>query len=994
MTSNKYIFPFQDAKSILLKCQRENPPRAPELFSVILHKSILLKYIEALLNTLKPKEAREQPFEFEQRIHSEKQKQNDLANEFIANFGHQLPCQHGVPLIIRKIEEAISGLSQARSILDECQRDNSSQGLSLFEGEPQISLLVKYIDASLNTLKPKNPQEQDLEFEQRIARTYAHQQQLAQEFKTKFLEKLPSDKGEPLILLKIDQLLKAKEQAEKQTKIQNIRRIYPFTTEEQLSALPLISLEHLNYHLKDFIQKIESSTAVIERLCSRAGIDSKKISVQFRDKAQVSSLSSRVKQSFGLFANLLKKPKSLDSYLNNPFQNLEIRLEAADEVAGYTVHHLLKDAGIIDKKAIFSGPVLRNVKDPIIFKLTPIQFDLLQKKLANLEQGYQEFDHVLSQLLASDAQAYLKIGSNPLSGQAHHQSLSSLIDNNIMRRLRTYGHQELLELTQVAIDLNAHPEKDQMRTLIQMIYEICDLKDANNQAKTFIKDASGRAGFISYLSVDQIRQISDEMISLSQFALYAKDSGFESIFALVRHRSAQQNIEIKDVKLCYLSYLDKKFTEFCAQHSPAKPLQDPRTRTLMPPQAQPLFKVNELNSELINHFLNKKLNIQCSAATSNANQAPSSPEKYALLGSSGFIRDPKITNNHRLRATFTKLKQSPKYLMMSQAYDRYYQALGAKPKPALTRSCQPNGIEMLPSLDLCLDALLDAFLKRPHDDDLQFAKDVWLKIVMKIVYAEKMQISDGIIQRGAEFFAQMFKPSHEQDNLEGVSNAVFAHRCLRIEGQLIAGEDDPFKLFITQLLMDKVNQAFALTFDMNSHDSLRLKPIITEYLGLEKNTLSGRSSINPRDLSRFMQELASLYTVEEVFIACYRHFCDEFKVFVSRNDTIGLKKLLMSLGYSEHDFKTLSVDGQWNIESFQDSFNQQLVHNLLNKNIIQLPAAGSVGGRMIIKGYNSATQVYVPFKKVLNCSVVASGLSPKLLSPGNNKHQLNLSNRL
>lgn len=291
-----------------------------------------------------------------------------------------------------------------------------------------------------------------------------------------------------------------------------------------------------------------------------------------------------------------------------------------------------------------------------------------------------------------------------------------------------------------------------------------------------------------------------------------------------------------------------------------------------------------------------------------------------------------------------KLKSSPNYAILDQAYTAYFQSIGAQAR-VNNQQYDPTSIYMYASLDECIDKLAHEFIHRESTEELSYAKQAWLNMVMKIVYAQKMNIPQPALTRAAERFADIFKVDEGRDDLGRGCSIGLAGRVLLIDSQLVSGEDNVFMQFTKQFLIDQVEQSFNDTIGSSraseSSMAARAKPMIMEYTGLQINT-TGRDTSSRADIPAFMNDLATRYNPGKLYETCYNYLCDSFKHCVRDSDDEGMAALLTSLGFHhENDAQLFQIDGKWNIKRFEAMLPDRIVRLLISKNLIQ-PGSGQL----------------------------------------------------
>jgi hypothetical protein len=820
---------------------------------------------------------------------------------------------------------------KCQQILRQCLNGHAG-AKPLFTGEAQRIMLMDYVLASLRASEPKRADENPTQYAAKTRAINNEKVTIQKAFTQQFSSQVELDETtDPSIFLIIKNQLK---QIEKQNKIQRICSVFSYSV-DQCSALTDMQLQQIYLKALQVDESLEAAGKTIEYFCTRAG--------QPKNTIQIASLTASASST-------------------DPTQNMRVTLTAPNEAIGYSIYNLLVIADIFPNQP-FAGNPSKQYAEPMTFTLTYDQFKVLQAYLGDLSVWYRDFENILSSLFDTDANTYVKTGCKPLreavkTEMARERNRDTLLMNpDVRERFAEHPSDVFVLLGQAAIDLTYYPRREEMRALIQDIYAQCGLEDSKKEAKTFVKDESDGLTFISLLSVGHIRQIYDEIMALSSLTKSAKDIEF-SLFDYI------SLIGAGDAKGLYHNYLELILVDIIAEITPlqrGETVASKRRRIEVsvtnefkaPSAAESLSAMQTRFQKTIQKILNERMDIKMRPATEQRDRIPTDQEKYALL-SSNRLSSPlvfQITNDSMLDKVITMLKASRNYPTLSNAYTAYYQSLGAHPRLASQTQFNNELIYMYSTLDECIDKLSTEFKRRGigsghiAGDELTYALQAWLNTVMKIVYAQKMHIPQAALTRAAERFGDIFKIDHGRDDLGQGCNTGLSGRCLLIDSQLVAGEENVFMQFNRQLLIDEVEQSFNDTIGSStageSSMAARAKPVIMAYTGLQVNN-TGRSSSAAGNIDEFMRDLATRYNPGKIYEKCYEYLCEEFKKYIRLSDDENMEALLSSLGYHpENDATLFQIDGKWNIKRFEAVLPGKVIQLLQNK-LITEPGMGQL----------------------------------------------------
>ena len=362
---------------ILVKCEYETPQGTPALSSSPEQRLILKNYIKALLIAVKPKSSGEGQEAFEARIDAANRQKMELAATFKSRFSREVACYRDhEPKVFFKIDEALKDIFKAQSILSKCHSEGSPVLFDL-RSKPQIELLLRFIEASLNVLKRKEERESRQDFILRIRAEAEKQCKLAKEFQETFSTVLPCENGCPQIIFKITEIISAIEQ----TKMQQIQTMFPMLSPDQLQAISYELFAKMDKTAQQFSQTLDILRAHFVN-----------DAIQFSVELRKTSFPSLLKKKIGFYTGWSKTNPS-DLYFNESLRYIETRLNATNQASGRYVFSLLQDISIIDPKAVFEN------KPNTSFKLN-------YKQLTDLISYLEE-----SQLIAVNAnKGYLELG--------------------------------------------------------------------------------------------------------------------------------------------------------------------------------------------------------------------------------------------------------------------------------------------------------------------------------------------------------------------------------------------------------------------------------------------------------------------------------------------------------------------------------------------------------------------------------------------------------
>lgn len=820
-----------------------------------------------------------------------------------------------------------------------------SGSLPLWGNELQQEILLQYIRESFEALQAKRPDENTQSFAARIRLHTSQKARLEHTFKLNSagMQIAVDDAEVPLIF----SLIKAQfKPLEKQNKITFIQTVIALS-EAYLHELADLELQQLYLKVLQVLDTLEIVRKNIGYFCTRASIASDLIQI----RCEITEFSES----------------------RNILQSLVFFIQAPNEAIGYSLHNILIIAEIIENRP-YGGSSENRFDAPVVYSLTYAELKLFESYLGDLSVWYRDFENILSALFASDASAYVKTGKKPLREAVitevvrEREGLETFMETDVRTRFAEHPDEDFLLFAQTAIDLTLHPKRNEMRELIQSIYSKCQLEDSKKEAKTFVKDAMGQLSYLSLLSVGHIRAIYDEIMALSSLTKTAEEMGL-TVFDYIQLMAAG------DAKDLYHQYLQLLLIDILSENtvneinetkiSKRRKIESTIGSTFTPPAPHEDFmSLSTRFHKTLENKLNTTMDIICNPAIPKPDLSPTAIEIHALVCSAPYTSanaKSNIENDMMLDYSFAKIKASPHYAILATGYERYFQSLKAFSRIPEPTEYSEDSIYLFPNLDSCLAELQAQFKHRiartggryVGNQEIHYAIGAWQNIVMKVVYASKMQIPENALIRAATRFADTFKIDGGRDDLGKGCDIGLAGRCLNIDSQLISGEENLFTQFIRQKLIDDVEEAFNCTIGSSqqteSSMAARAKPYIVQILGLQHNT-SGRDTSRTANIPQFMQELATRYNPGLIFKKSYEYICDDYKRCIRDGDDEGMFTLLRDLGYvPERDATIFQIDGKWNIKLFESLLPTKLVSFLISKNVFQ-PGVGCL--RMVVDNSN------------------------------------------
>lgn len=801
----------------------------------------------------------------------------------------------------------------------------------------QRAMLERYLEIAVGGLAEIEAHQTKAQYDTLVRQANAQRNSIKQEFTTQFsTEVLCDELGEPVIFSCLQPPLKAKED---QTKINRITRVFNYP-EDQLQTLKTnkIRLQQLFTKAQHAAQIIDTTADVLGYFCTRGGLPND--AVRVLTETHLPAVSSGE---------------------TDPLTHLTVTIVGANEAIGYSIHNILVIAEVIPSAPYVGNPSQR-FEAPSSFTLNYQQIKKLQEYLSDLSVWYRDFENILSSLFDEDAAPYVKTGCKPLREAVKTEIVrertqaSQFMTREVRERFNSHPTELFLLFGQAAIDLTAHPHREAMRELLQRFYDANTLKDSKNERKTFILDEHNNLTFTSLLSIGHIRKIYNEVMAFSTLTKSAKEIGF-SLFDYIELVGAGKP---EDLYHNYLQLLmiDIAMTVVPSTASENQTQKRRRVEVMVrdampaPRESTSLYQMYQNFQKNIETILTQNTDIRRLPITSRADLEPTQAEKIRLLEpvasqhpTHDLTREFKIGSSTTLTNVIEHLKACRAYQVASESYMQHFLSTGAQHILPGQRYL-PDTIYMHPSLDECIRSLEAEFNRRQSSAELILAKEAFLGIVLKMVYAHKMNIPDTAITRVGVRFADIFKIDDARADLNQGCNTGLAGRILTIESQLIAAEEVPFIQFNKQLLIDEAEISFNNTLGSSRYGessmSARYKPFVNLALGLQPSGVTAQISSltrEQRSISACLQDLASRYTPGYIYQKCYEYMCDHFRQYIREDDNEAMENLLRSLGYTE--FSQFKIAEKWNIKRFEVYLPQRLIELLFSCQILQ-PGTGNL----------------------------------------------------
>jgi len=205
-------------------------------------------------------------------------------------------------------------------------------------------------------------------------------------------------------------------------------------------------------------------------------------------------------------------------------------IKVNDIALGYTVHNMLDIVFFQKDIAANVLPRSASVYDGRLeFELDKETLIALKNYLSQLNIWFRDFDNIMLSLLGKDAAHYSITGQKPLSEiiKAEDTRNIKFIEPDVVNKMRQMDlNTKVLLLGQLALDLKEHPNREQLKNMLESLYLKYGLKDSAGQDKTFIKDDAYR--YTTLLSIDNIKQIYHDLMAQTGVVAAAQAMGFNS----------------------------------------------------------------------------------------------------------------------------------------------------------------------------------------------------------------------------------------------------------------------------------------------------------------------------------------------------------------------------------------------------------------------------------------------------------------------------------
>ncbi len=378
------------------------------------------------------------------------------------------------------------------------------------ETEELQQMLLRYIDLSLKSIMPKAEGQDQRAYDAAINRYKGEKTHVQNDFSQKFgatvfsvtevtqqLDGTEVTIHSPMII----NIINAKIfELAKQAKVDRIRTVFTNESSEALAALSPVELAKKYNETLKFKQLVDSVNQNFRYLASEKTGLHVPIDVYFQ-----SSVSGVLK-------------------------DFTFTITVTNEAIGYSIHTLLIFAELIPSGSIYHGITAQGN----VFQLSYEEFLKLKDYLSDLCVWLNDFSVIFSALLGEDSEQYVQTGHKPLSEiikteeERAKKRLPLFINPEVTKRLKQMDpSQKVLLFSQPAINLTPHENREELKDLIEWIYQINNLQDSKKDRKTFIVGSPGYE-FISLLSIEHIRLIFNDLMYLVNLTASAREMGFQS----------------------------------------------------------------------------------------------------------------------------------------------------------------------------------------------------------------------------------------------------------------------------------------------------------------------------------------------------------------------------------------------------------------------------------------------------------------------------------
>lgn len=841
-----------------------------------------------------------------------------------------------------------------------------------YSTDRQHETLLSYIYASLESIRVKTDHEDQKTFEANYRKFYAEKQALEEKLRVQLDRDVLGQNNEaaevympdiiPIIKSAISEL-------EKKNKIMAIRNVFQGYTEDYLHGLNRIELASKYNQAMNVAHTYEATNNILHYL-------------------------SVVKSNLQEPIKVERKSMTSGSYTTTEraLQSLEYSIAVSDEALGYSIHHLFTIAGLLPDREVYMGGCE--------FCFSYENLVKLKEYLSDLFILYKDFTAILDAVLGKDADQYLRTGAKPLSEvikterARQEKKMPLFIHPDVTQRLNALPQNQnrmVFLFPLPAINLTEHPNRDEMKALLEWLYKINDLKDSKGGPKTFIQqdvsqqDSGPGYQYVSLLSLDHIRFLFKDIMYLSELTHVAIDMGFVSPI----DPGFLQIVGVSDASSLFHRFLLSRLVGMGQRLLGTKKfgMLESEIRAVFPEffsKNKPFSAIYARFNTVLGDLLNKYVSVI---------REPMHIDPIELTPEDCLVLLPKTRRataaypmtEQDIDTLCQKLEACDAYPQAAIFYQNYVQALG------IQSGGVGQDIAMPLTLQDCMTQLTAEFKRRiaictrdsqsiTLQPSLNQALQTLMNIASKIVYHAKLQIPlsaiDKAMQRLADIFQVQLGPQGRRD-LEQGCNTGFAGRLVTADTQLLAVQEDPIGAANQQLLIDAVEQTFTDTIarssDRESSMAANKKPHFLYLLGLVSRF---QEEAYPNDIESFMQDLVTRYNPAAIYNACFETIRNNFQHAAREDNDDAIYELLSFLGYpvqtdkereAVRKYLCIGEKGEkWSISKFQEALYEKLLSKLIAIDLLQ-PSVRQESGQLIVNDVSGTPQYRYPFyQNILN----------------------------
>lgn len=641
------------------------------------------------------------------------------------------------------------------------------------------------------------------------------------------------------------------------------------------------------------------------------------------------------------------------------YKSAQFIFTAQDEINGYSMNNLLLMSEILETTYTSTGniPPIYNGNHGLgpRFVLSYDELAKLKLYLSALYEQEKDFTGILAELLGEDAENFFKTGAKSLTeviktedGRASN-SLPPFMQPDVLARLRSHpGSIPVLFVAQPCLDLTDHPNRDELKNLVETIYQANQVRDGKGDIKTFVSGT-----YRSMMAIKHIRAIFPDIMHLASIASSAREMGFLSVtdptlWGMMGADNIQQILYqehrtrlIEIAKHCQNNTSSAQMGMFYRGSGPSTQQQKHQIaeRTADELYSRPTSFTQEKLSDVYQKYLTSICNLLDKNTGCIIQKMTTPPinhvsdEEMAELFSASRGSNARLypTTANEIDMLCRKLQACANYHLVAEKYETHVRSAYGTTHAA-------------PTLDAAIKQSTDEFKRRiqtsrgrepwyDNMDTIVHSLQAFMNFSTKIYFAERMHIPQSALDRSVTRLADLSATAADgRRDLQQGCGAGLAGRWLTISSQLISVDEDPIQAVIKQLLIDAVEEAYTQTQLRQGHGESSMvaqrKPFFLQLAGLEY----GNATCSYDNPTSFMQSLTSKFTPSKIFQTCFEMMIENFKQHARDENYTKIYELFSLLGYEANTPQAQAelqayfcVNDKWCLSKFQKELPEKLI---------------------------------------------------------------------